>query len=282
MDAGAAGLDACRRRTILDGVAQADPPPGNPAAGYSGWDKYLNESYLFARPTDHASTARFAGLGQSWSADGHTCSMPQHARGLYISLDNQWAVPHTAKLDTARRFPSFAGLSLSTYGFDDQSEIFGLGWPFVVGSWRRYATELQALHEAGVGVLKVDGGDTDCKVTKLARVHAPNLWVEHGFCGPDCPLNGPLNGSGAGRWPTSMAVRAAATLNCSDAFRSYDMVKSLSVVEVLDRQSKLYSVASGFPRAKPDGETPLRLIGGSGEHMVTVRFNRVMHKCEPR
>ena len=44
-----------------------------------------------------------------------------------------------------------------------------------------------------------------------------------------------------------MAERAAATLNCSDVFRSYDMVKALSVSEVLDRQSKLYTVAATYP-----------------------------------
>jgi hypothetical protein len=67
------------------------------------------------------------------------------------------------------------------------------------------ARDLVALDTAGVGVLKVDGGDEGCKVTRLARVHAPDLWVEHGFCGPDCPLNGPLNGTGAGSFLCPMA-----------------------------------------------------------------------------
>jgi hypothetical protein len=126
----------------------------------------------------------------------------------------------------------------------------------------------------------VDGGDAGCRVTQDARMHAPDLWVEHGFCGPDCPLNGPLNGSGAGRWPLSMAHRAAQTLNCSDSFRSYDMVKSLSVVEVLDRQSKLYSVAANLARAVPDSETPARLIGGSGEHMVTAALGGIIQPMD--
>ena len=93
-------------------------------------------------------------------------------------------------------------------------------------------------------------------------------------------INGPLNGSGAGRWPISMAKRAVATLNCTDALRSYDMVKSLSIVEVIDRQSKLYSLGASLPRSIPDSETPARYIGGSGEHMVTAALGGVIQPMD--
>lgn len=78
-----------------------------------------------------------------------------------------------------------------------------------------------------------------------------------------------------------MAERAAATLNCSDVFRSYDMVKALSISEVLDRQSKLYSVAANFPRnSDDDAETPRRYVGGSGEHLVTAALGGVIQPMD--
>ena len=58
------------------------------------------------------------------------------------------------------------------------------------------------------------------------------------------------------------------------------MVKSLSVVEVIDRQSKLYSVASSLPRAVPDSDTPARFIGGSGEHLVTAALGGVIQPMD--
>ena len=53
------------------------------------------------------------------------------------------------------------------------------------------------------------------------------------------------------------------------------MVKSLSVVEVIDRQSKLYSLASKLPRAVPDSETPARAVGG-GARLLGPPRNKIL------
>eukprot|EP01052_Picozoa_sp_SAG31_P027531 SAG31_NODE_2584_length_5434_cov_3.784067_1_plen_666_part_00 len=248
-----------------------DPPPDNPTAGYSGWEKYLNQSYLFRNPGGVAALGE-----QGWA---YLFSKAVRS-GLYFSLDNQWA-SKSGHLDTESRFPEFANKSPSPLAAL-VAKIKALGWAglslWVPGG--ASVAQLKEYHGAGVGVLKVDGGDRGCEITRLARIHAPNLWVEHGFCGPDCPLNGPLNGSGAGRWPMSMAAIAVATLNCTDSLRSYDMVKSLSIVEVIDRQSKLYSLGASLPRSTPDSETPTRYIGGSGEHMVTAGLGGVIQPMD--
>ena len=267
---GAAGLDAEGAEDFWMAWRNHDPPPNNPVAGYSGWDAYLNQSYLF-RNKDGAP----AQGEQGWA---YLFSQPVRS-GLYFSLDNQWA-DKAGRLDTVR-FPAYRDKSPSPLAAL-VADIKSLGWAglsvWVPGG--ASVARLKEYHSSGVGVLKVDGGDENCQVTQNARIYAPNLWVEHGFCGPDCPLNGPLNGSGAGRWPISMAERAVATLNCTDALRSYDMVKSLSVVEVIDRQSKLYSLGAHLPRSVPDSETPRRYIGGSGEHMVTAALGGVIQPMD--
>lgn len=59
--------------------------------------------------------------------------------------------------------------------------------------------------------------------------------VEHGVCASSsCPLNSPPGGSG--RWPLSATIEQAKVLHCTDLFRTYDMVKLLSIPEVLDRR----------------------------------------------
>ena len=77
---------------------------------------------------------------------------------------------------------------------------------------------------------KVDGGDTDkCEITRSARELAPNMYVEHGSCdSPTCPLNGG-NDKATGRWPWSNARLQAHTLQCSDIFRTYDMVRPFAL-----------------------------------------------------
>ncbi len=269
---GAAGLNVSGGEAFWTAWRNHDPPPNNPAAGYSGWEQYLNQSYLFRNEKGTPEQGE-----QGWAY-----LFPESVRsGLYFSLDNQWADQKTGGLDTASRFPAYRDKSPTPLAAL-VSEIKSLGWAglslWVPGG--ASIPKLKEYHAAGVGVLKVDGGDEKCLVTQNARVYAPNLWVEHGFCGPDCPLNGPLNGSGAGRWPLAMAQRAVATLNCTDALRSYDMVKSLSIVEVIDRQSKLYSLGASLPRSIPDSETPRRYIGGSGEHMVTAALGGVIQPMD--
>ena len=320
---GAALLNASGGEDFWLAWRQHDPPPNDPVSGYSGWDKFLNQTYVFQNaPVPAPAPAQAPAAPQPAEVGWAYLFKAATRRGLYFSLDNNWA-SHDGGLDTGR-FPDLAVPKLCSREVDKVpctfpgikhpgqatcesagccynaslganacykrpsplgalvAEVKGLGWAglsvWVPGG--ATAAQLDTLHVAGVGILKVDGGDEACSVTQLARVHAPNLWVEHGFCGPDCPLNGPLNGTGAGRWPLSMAEHAVRTLNCSDSFRSYDMVKSLSVVEVIDRQSKLYALGASLPRHTPDSETPRRFVGGSGEHMVTAALGGVIQPMD--
>lgn len=124
--------------------------------------------------------------------------------------------------------------------------------------------KLRKLHNAGVRLLKWDGGDSSCDITALARKVAPDLTVEHGVCGTGCPLNtGAENGT---RWSAADAKNQAAVLQCTDLLRTYDMVKVLSISECLDRQAQLILQAR---RLEAKGGAK-RLFGGSGEPSVTA------------
>jgi hypothetical protein len=156
-----------------------------------------------------------------------------------------------------------------------------MGWGGV-GLWiggpsTATVANLEMLQRVGVTILKVDGGDGSCEITKLARVHAPDVLIEHGGCFGNCPLNGGISNH-TGRWDTSAAVKQAKGASCSDLYRTYDMVKALSVSETLDRQSKLLVAYSQLQPA-PTGDA-LRLFGGSGEHMVTAALGGVIQPMD--
>jgi hypothetical protein len=78
--------------------------------------------------------------------------------------------------------------------------------------------EITIMRDAGVKLLKFDGGDVACEQTKTARTVAPDMIVEHGDCGGACPLNSAPGGDG--RWPLSAAVSQAKALSCTDLFRT--------------------------------------------------------------
>lgn len=147
---GAAGLDAAGGEAYWTAWRSHDPPPGNPTAGYSGWDKYLNSSYLFRNPPPSGDAGASVGVDAGESGWAYLFS-PAARSMLYFSLDNQWAVPHTMKLDTTLRFPEFAGRAPSALGALT-ARIKELGWAglsvWVPGG--ASVSELLALHEAGV------------------------------------------------------------------------------------------------------------------------------------
>ena len=160
----------------------------------------------------------------------------------------------------------------------------GLGL-WVNGGVKLDASHMSMLNASGVAILKFDGGDTACEQTALARMYAPNVIVEHGICGGACPLNA-APGAG-GRWPASAAAAQAKVLLCTDLFRTYDMVKILSISEVLDRQSKLLLAALPLvqrervqaPQRLGAGRQAVearRLFGGSGEPSVTAALGGVI------
>ena len=112
-------------------------------------------------------------------------------------------------------------------------------------------------------MLKFDGGDASGAMTVLAKRYAPNLVVEHGLCVDGCPLNG--GEQGAARHVSNQdAQNQAQLMQRTDAFRSYDTVRVLSMASTLNRQVRLLQAGS-----KMNGTT-LRHFGGSGEASVTA------------
>jgi hypothetical protein len=173
---GAASLNASGGEDFWLAWRDHDPPPNDPVAGYSNWDNYLNQTYIFQNPPSAVAAAASAQAPPQDKEMGWAYLFPKAVRsGLYFSLDNQWAAKG-GELDTKTRFPDLTGKLPSPLGAL-VAKVQALGWAglsvWVPGG--ASVAQLSALHTAGVGVLKVDGGDSQCSVTKLARVHAPNL-----------------------------------------------------------------------------------------------------------
>lgn len=95
---------------------------------------------------------------------------------------------------------------------------------------------------AGIRYWKVDGGDMDFNLPKLAAERYPELILEH--VQQDVPLNG--NWRVDGRFETqdrnSERVRI---LRHTDVFRTYDVTPYLSVATTLDRVSQMLNAVSG-------------------------------------
>ena len=92
----------------------------------------------------------------------------------------------------------------------------------------------------------------------------PSLIVEHGFCPvAGCPLNDP---SGGKVYTASAAEQVMATLGCSDVFRSYDTVPTLSTPTTLSRLSTILHVAN---TSLPPGSN-LAMLNGDAESLVTA------------
>jgi hypothetical protein len=183
-------------------------------------------------------------------------------------LDNGWqngseSVSKKLVLDT-NKYPEFKADNPATSLKMLNDRVRAEGWRglgvWVLGSGMMTRQSLERLKDAGVGLLKFDGGDASCRVTALARQYAPGLIVEHGSCVSSCPMNAY---PGSGRVSDKDAIAQAATMQCGDAFRTYDTVTIFSVAECLDRQVKML-----FHGASLDSDTR-RHFGGSGEPAVT-------------
>ena len=238
----AAQADAWRHRTHqvqMDECNEANAIHGKGHAGTTPWTQ------LFPR----ARSDMFFMLDNGWQAGAEGTSDQLHLSPTRWSSFQDPADPVVgtlARLSATVKRAGWRGLGLWTHG-----DSFPTG-------------QLAKLHAAGVGMLKLDGGDGACTVTAAARTAAPGLIVEHGDCvSSSCPFND--GGHGDGRWPYKAALAQAHLANCTDLFRTYDTVRVLSISEALDRQAKLLQAAV---QLKLNG-TGRRLFGGSGAPAVT-------------
>eukprot|EP00039_Didymoeca_costata_P005669 m.83542 g.83542 ORF g.83542 m.83542 type:complete len:561 (+) comp12926_c0_seq1:110-1792(+) len=218
--------------------------------------------------------------------EGWAWLFPKARKDMIMVLDNGWqngpeAVSHQLDLDP-KKYPMFANASSKA----DKLKMFGdalknIGWKglgvWTIGGTPMNASTIAILRDADISLLKFDGGDNSCKQTAIAREAAPDLVVEHGLCGTNCPINGAPGSDG--QWPWANAVNQAKVLACTDLFRTYDMVKILSVSEVIGRQANLLLAAYNKTTDKELlklNPLPRRLFGGSGEPVVTVALGGVM------
>lgn len=275
---GAAGMDQADAEAYWTKWRAHDPEPG--AQGYAGWDAYINETLIFG--TELEATASTPAAPAPSSAPVPWANLfPRSRHQLFFSLDNGYQAKNKLALDP-KKFPSFKANSTAASFKLFSDKIKALGWRglavWIPGSRLANRENIQMLSDVGVGLLKVDGGDAKCGVTRLAREIDPALAVEHGTCNGDCPLNGPGTGPDASaRWPWSAASIQAVILNCSDLMRTYDMVQSLSVSEVIDRQYKLLNKSAHWP---VDEHSADRNFDGSGEPMVTAALGGVIQPMD--
>lgn len=111
---------------------------------------------------------------------------------------------------------------------------------------------------------KIDGPDLDCACSKAAKEVFPSLMVEHGFCPvTGCPLNDP---HGEKVYTSAAAQQVMHTLGCSDVFRSYDTVPTLSTPTTLSRLSTILHVAN---TSLPPGSNQA-MLNGDAESLVTA------------
>jgi hypothetical protein len=209
--------EARTHQAWMDGCSSANLfTNGSATAGEVGWAYGGRESNPQssgpARPAYASGSLHFA------SCCRYTYP-PEARRELFLMLDNGWqngseASSRDLVLNEAR-FPEFvteppdptASLCLL------REKVQALGWRglgvWVNGGGSVSAAGFSRLHDAGVGLLKFDGGDAQCAMTRLAREHAPALLVEHGRCVDGCPLNGGADGSGTTVSAADTAAQAA-------------------------------------------------------------------------
>jgi hypothetical protein len=84
---GASGLDERGGEDYWRAWREHRPAPSNPTAGYSSWQRYLNQSYVF----ENRSGSRGPGAqGETEQGEaGWAYILPRARSGLFFSLDNQ-------------------------------------------------------------------------------------------------------------------------------------------------------------------------------------------------
>ena len=185
------------------------------------WEARSHQAWMDASTSAHLFTNGTSGAGTT----GWGYLFPEVRRDLYLMLDNGWqngseSVSRRLILDT-NKFPEFAASDPTTSLKRLNEKAKALGWRglglWVNGGGTMTDAAFTRLHDAGIELLKFDGGDTNCAVTRQAKKFAPGLVVEHGKCTASCPINGY---PGDGRADEAAAKAMASIMTCSDAFRT--------------------------------------------------------------
>ena len=148
--------------------------PESPVQGYRGWDSFQNQTIAFE------STNSSAGFRPAWSS-----FFPDSRADMFMLFDNGWASADHITVN-ASKYPMFGNGTALERLSNMSAHVRSLGWRglglWIPGPAAATATTLEMLQQARVGLLKVDGGDPDCEVTALARMHAPDVYIECVAC----------------------------------------------------------------------------------------------------
>ena len=215
---------------------------------------HINATYLLRAPD-----AECRGCG--WAASLH----PRARARMTLLLDAGWeggdggvACPDPAKFP-----PSPPGASCEAQLAAIAAGVQKQGWRSL-GLWfgnvdRNATAMVLATGGAGVGYLKIDGGDRPNTLTPIARALAPGMVVEHANGA------GPINAGGPDGHGFAPADAAAwvALATTTDTFRTYDVTQQLAVPTTLARVSGMLPLLDAIPRrpgSGPDGGMPPRAI----------------------
>lgn len=236
----------CRRNLTIDYIFNSQ---------FSEQQQSLCSDYLFGKPNLP---------GSGWL----DAFYPQSRGELFFLLDQGYATGDDMIEPSPARFPQWnqsdPGQRLAAF----QNAVKEKGWRGL-GLWNRMSSPDYAVKaanwskHAGITYWKIDGPDTDCKCSDAAKAVFPELIIEHGFCPvTGCPLNDPYGGK---VYPPSSAQEVMQTLGCSDVFRSYDTVPTLSTPTTLSRLSTILNVAKvSLPKGGNDA-----MLNGDAESLVS-------------
>jgi len=172
---------------------------------------------------------------------------PRLRGDLYFLFDDGWETGGTAtfRLDETK-FPSFVGNNLGRLN----DAVRKLGWRGAAywcssppgGEADRWIARL--LKQYAVAYVKIDGGDTDFTLKKMAHeLGAPTVF-EHANGEP--PLNGDWRSLGRVAPPKQGPARIE-MLKGTDVYRTYDTTTQLAIPTTLDRIAHLLAAAQGQP-----------------------------------
>jgi hypothetical protein len=253
--------------------------PTTPSTAPNHWCTW-NRQYAAALTTEGYGLLDGAGAQMARDAlhrealDAWLASLHPRARSdLLVVLDDGWDLPLASAEEQkpwfgmlephADRFPGgFADIATTVArtgwrGFgawvcvQEPKRLF-TGWGAMPAEreawWTGAAQRFQA---AGGAYWKCDWGacsrDEEVRrlIARVARAHAPGLWVEHTTC--RWPLNDWQRTCRLGK---DLAAAGRTTLGYSDVYRTYDVLTPLSVPTTLERVARLLAGARIEPGAR--------------------------------